>query len=92
MHARILAPIVAAAGLLLSTAAFADIPWITQCGMYKTELKQDVSEIHFHNGTPANIVTAQQQANTLCAMGNAKEGVDVLKAAIASLGVPVREH
>lgn len=92
MHARILAPVVAAAGLLVSTGAFADIPAITQCSMYKTELMQDVSEIHFHTGTPANITEAVQKANTLCAMGNAQEGVEVLKAAIASLGVPVREH
>lgn len=91
MNARLLAPLMAA-GILITSAASASIPYIKQCELYGDDLRQAVDEIHFHNGTPEFVLEAQRQARTDCLMGNAERGVEVLKAAIVQLGIPLRDH
>jgi hypothetical protein len=91
MNARILAPLLAA-GMMISSAASAGIPYIQQCQLYGDDLRYAVSEIHFHGGQPEFVTQAQQKARTLCLMGNAQEGVEVLKAAINQLGIPLRDR
>lgn len=91
MNARLFAPLLAA-GILMTSAASATVPYIKQCELYGDDLRHAVDEIHFHDGVPAFVVEAQRQARTDCLMGNAERGVEVLKAAITQLGIPLRDR
>ena len=91
MNARLLAPLLAA-GLLLSSVAVANVPPVQQCQRYGEDLRYAVSGIHFHDGQPGFVTEAQRQARTLCVQGEAEQGVEVLKAAIEQLGIPLRDR
>lgn len=93
MKARFLAPLLAAGMLAVSTGAMAGtIQGPTACQSYQDDLRQNLSLKHLHDGPPAGIVEAQQQARKLCQQGRTDEGVAVLKEAIASLSVPLRDR
>lgn len=92
MTARSLLPGLAGALLLSSTALGGTLPKVDLCHALAEDLRLDLLLIDDSHPSHSQASQALEEGSALCGGGNSAQGVEVLMAGIASLGLPVRSH